>query len=304
MQTFHANGKLLITGEYLVLQGAKALAVPLNKGQQLTIGHSGLPGLQWQATTPSGAWFDVEMDAQLNLIHSSDVAKAKTLQHLLIKARQQKPDVISKLQQTTVQTHLEFDPLWGWGSSSTLLHLLHQWLDIDPYGLMDETFGGSGYDIACAGADQPILYNRHWQQKPEIEPVSFNPPFIHKIGLVYLNKKQNSSSQVKSFLKSQQPDQGLIDDISTLATAFINTTSISDFDKLIRRHEELISEATRLIPVQKLLFEKFPGAVKSLGAWGGDFALFVSEMDFQISKKWFHNNGYPIVLPFKEVIKT
>ena len=36
-QTFYSNGKLLITGEYLVLDGAKAFALPTKFGQKLTI---------------------------------------------------------------------------------------------------------------------------------------------------------------------------------------------------------------------------------------------------------------------------
>jgi len=33
MASFYSNGKLLITGEYLVLDGAKALALPTKYGQ-------------------------------------------------------------------------------------------------------------------------------------------------------------------------------------------------------------------------------------------------------------------------------
>ena len=36
-QTFYSNGKLLLTGEYLVLNGAVALAIPTKFGQTLTI---------------------------------------------------------------------------------------------------------------------------------------------------------------------------------------------------------------------------------------------------------------------------
>ena len=36
-QTFYSNGKLLITGEYLVLDGAKAFALPTKFGQNLII---------------------------------------------------------------------------------------------------------------------------------------------------------------------------------------------------------------------------------------------------------------------------
>ena len=36
-QTFYSNGKLLITGEYVVLDGAKALALPTKFGQSLVV---------------------------------------------------------------------------------------------------------------------------------------------------------------------------------------------------------------------------------------------------------------------------
>ena len=37
MNHFYSNGKLLLTGEYFVLDGAKSLAVPTNCGQDLTV---------------------------------------------------------------------------------------------------------------------------------------------------------------------------------------------------------------------------------------------------------------------------
>ena len=37
MSQFYSHGKLLITGEYLVLDGAKALAVPTVFGQDLSV---------------------------------------------------------------------------------------------------------------------------------------------------------------------------------------------------------------------------------------------------------------------------
>ena len=37
MQKFYSHGKLLITSEYAVLDGAKALAVPTKLGQSLKV---------------------------------------------------------------------------------------------------------------------------------------------------------------------------------------------------------------------------------------------------------------------------
>ena len=59
IQNFNAHGKLLISGEYLVLRGAKALAVPLKFGQSLQIITSdGNPQLIWKANYPGKKWFE------------------------------------------------------------------------------------------------------------------------------------------------------------------------------------------------------------------------------------------------------
>ena len=93
MKKFHANGKLLITGEYLVLKGATALAVPLNKGQTLSVGSSNETGFSWRAETPNGLWFEIKFDEKLTILETSDYKKAEKLQLILRKALQQKPSV-------------------------------------------------------------------------------------------------------------------------------------------------------------------------------------------------------------------
>ena len=302
MKKFHAHGKLLITGEYLVLKGAMALAIPLNKGQTLYVETTNEAGLQWRAETPNGLWFEAKFDDELKLLESTDYKKADTLQLMLQKSIEQNPSTLAKLNHSSVTTKLEFDPSWGWGSSSTLLHLLQQWLGIDPYQLMDETIGGSGYDIACAAANSPIFYRRTANAAPQITPAQFNPPFIQQMGIVYLNKKQSSSSQVKSFLASASSYRDLVKEISKLSQEFTTIKDIGAFINLMLQHEAIIAKATGLTPVQELLFRDFNGAIKSLGAWGGDFALFVSEQDFRTNKKKFELKGYPVVMPLEEVI--
>lgn len=302
MTKYHANGKLLITGEYLVLKGALALAVPLNKGQSLTVTASNEPGLNWRAETLEGLWFEVKFDEELTILKTTDCKKSENLQLMLHKAIKQNPSIQEKLNYSSVITELEFDVNWGWGSSSTLLHLLEQWLEIDPYRLMDETIGGSGYDIACAGANQPLFYRRTKGEDPQITSAFFNPPFINQMGIVYLNKKQNSSTQVKSFLETASDNQDLIKKISALSHQFTTEQELDCFMNLMHQHEKIIAKATGLTPVQELLFPDYMGAIKSLGAWGGDFALFLSDESFTSNKQWFQSKGYSIVMPFKEVV--
>ena len=89
MKKFHANGKLLITGEYLVLKGALALAAPLNKGQTLSVTQSKKSGLSWRAEIPNGLWFEVQFDEHLTIVESTDRKKAENLQLILRKAAEQ-----------------------------------------------------------------------------------------------------------------------------------------------------------------------------------------------------------------------
>lgn len=302
MKKYHAHGKLLITGEYLVLKEAIALAIPLNKGQTLLVETSNEAGLHWSAETRNGLWFEAKYDEKLALLKYTDYKKAETLQRMLKKSVEQNPSAQSKLNHSSVTTMLEFDPSWGWGSSSTLLHLLEQWLKIDPYQLMDETIGGSGYDIACAAASSPIFYRRTANAAPQIAPAHFNPPFIQQIGIVYLNKKQSSSAQVKSFLATASSHKDLAEEISELSQKFTTTKEVDVFMGLMQQHEEIIAKATNLTPIQQQLFPDFNGAIKSLGAWGGDFALFLSDKNFTTNKKWFESKGYPVVMSLEEVV--
>ena len=49
MQTFYSNGKLLITGEYVVLDGALSLALPTKFGQSLIIESINDQKLVWKS---------------------------------------------------------------------------------------------------------------------------------------------------------------------------------------------------------------------------------------------------------------
>jgi mevalonate kinase len=61
-QTFYSNGKLLITGEYLVLDGAKAFALPTKFGQSLIIEEG---SDQWVSYDHDGSvWFEIPFRLQ------------------------------------------------------------------------------------------------------------------------------------------------------------------------------------------------------------------------------------------------
>ncbi len=62
--TFYSNGKLLLTGEYLVLNGAKALALPTVYGQNLTIEENNSSKISWQSfDSDQTAWISTELQS-------------------------------------------------------------------------------------------------------------------------------------------------------------------------------------------------------------------------------------------------
>ncbi len=299
-QSFYAHGKLLLSGEYLVLDGAVALAVPLNKGQKMEVRKNTSAGLIWKASHPGGDWFNAVFDHSLTIQKSSNLLLAQKLQKILLEAIQladKMPDFFNGI---AVNTHLEFDPQWGWGSSSTLISNLAEWLTINPYKLLANTFGGSGYDIACARAKGPIFYGL--KNKPGIKPVTFSPPFKDQLWVVFLNKKQNSARAVATHLKKPEKPVDLIEKISSISVKMTTEKSPGKFMDLMNEHENIISDFSGLPPVKKQLFNDFHGAVKSLGAWGGDFVLAFAQRSDEETIKYFQTKGFDVLFKLEEIM--
>ncbi len=299
--TFYAHGKFLITGEYLVLKGAKALAVPLKRGQSLLVKSREPNGLLWQAYAPDGTWFQIVFDAHLNILETDDKAKAETLQILLQWIVKHHPSSLAKLQHKKVVTQLDFHPNWGWGSSSTLIHNLAQWLEVNPYELLKGTFGGSGYDVACAAAENPIFYQLD-EDQPIIENAAFHPSFQDHIWFVYTGQKQNSHQEVKRFLESDALNNSTLQRINEISEQFISIRNLHEMGSLMHEHEQLVGQAIGQVPIQQRLFNDFDGYIKSMGAWGGDFIMVVSEWDPTKIHSYFTTKGLSPVFSFKEII--
>ena len=79
------------------------------------------------------------------------------------------------------------------------------------------------------------------------------------------------------------------------------TQGIKDFRILIEEHESIISRELQLAKVKNERFKDFNGSIKSLGAWGGDFCMVVSEMSPTETKNYFLNKGYKTILKYHEM---
>ncbi|QHI37012.1 hypothetical protein IMCC3317_23830 [Kordia antarctica] len=297
---FYGNGKLLITGEYVVLDGAKALAIPTTYGQKLTVIPIDEPKLIWKSVDSIGTiWF--QYDFNLDTISSETIYTdevSQTLNNLLVEAKRLNPKFLADTNGYQIQTTLTFPRNWGLGSSSTLIHTIALWANVNPYTLLWNAFKGSGYDIACARSNSPIIYEIN-QQQPKVTEVRFSPSFSNQLYFVHLNKKQNSRNAIATYNARKGKINNEIKVINAITTELISSTSLIDFELLLKEHEQIIADIIQETPVQERLFADYFGQVKSLGAWGGDFILATGNDD---TKAYFEKKGYETVIPFDKMM--
>ena len=196
-------------------------------------------------------------------------------------------------------TKLAFPRNWGLGTSSTLINNLAQWLQIDGFELLENTFGGSGYDLANAQNDFPITYQL-FKNERKITKVDFSPVFKDHLYFVYLNQKQNSRNAMAHFYDKNNDFENEIMICNQLTHKILNCTNLRDFQELMLMHEKLLQNILESPTVQELYFDDFDGVVKSLGAWGGDFCLVVSEKN---PVQYFKNKGFETIISFEDIIK-
>ena len=305
IQEYHSHGKFLLTGEYLVLKGALALALPLKLGQSLEVEQleTNNNQLHWESWQPEGKWFSVTLNRE-NLVNFSadDPDKAMRLSQILLAVKQLNPKTFEG-NDIKFTTRLDFDPNWGLGSSSTLIANLAKWANVNPYELLKLTFGGSGYDIACATAEQPIYYQLINGQ-PQTETIDFNPPFAEHLFFVYQGQKQSSSKEIKAFLEKANPIdlQKDIEAISDISRSVPRCQNLDEFGLLMQCHERIIARCIGQEPIQKR-FPDFEGVLKSLGAWGGDFILAATKWDENQVKGYFKEKGLEVVFGYKSLVK-
>ena len=298
--TYRANGKLLLTGEYLVLHGAKAIAVPLNVGQQMVVSNTNSSDtLLWQAFYKNQVWFSCELNPEdFSVQNTSHSEKSEALSQIFKTIKSLNPEFVPEAG-SKFETTLESSPEWGLGSSSTLISLLAQWAGTDPFMLNELVFNGSGFDIACATADGPILYVRN----NPVLPVALDYPFSDQLFLVYSGRKKRTATEVSTFLKEKRVSDQLIDEVSLLTDEFSGCRDQNEFNLLIRLHEEIISKVIGRISLKPEYFGDFKGEVKSLGAWGGDFFLVsTNKLTFDEVRKYFENKGLMTVFKWDDLI--
>lgn len=297
---FYSNGKLFILGEYYVLEGAKVFALPTKFGQSLDVFPISTTVLSWKSYDADGSvWYNDEIAVNdiISNKQSSDDKVRNTLIDILHQAHIMNPTVL-QTNGFLVETKLTFPRNWGLGTSSTLINNIAQWFQIDAFELLQRSFGGSGFDIACAQNNVPVTYQVKNNQ-PIIDQVAFNPTFKDQIYFVYLNQKRDSKEAIANFRKKQKNLTDEVSEVSKMTEELLKIQDLETFISFFKRYEQNLSAILETPTIQEQLFPDFDGLVKSLGGWGGDFVMVASK-DNPIN--YFKEKGFEIIIKYQDMI--
>lgn len=314
LKHFWSPGKLMISGEYMVINGAKALAVPTVLGQDLFFdfdgkrsGHS----IQWVSYIHGDIiWYSNQFNLEKDFEPAQMAQSGRTefIRSLLKAIAYHKPDFFKEKGTYTFKTILEFDPGWGLGSSSSLIGNLALLTDIQPFDLLflSTLNQGSGYDVAVSYLARPVLYQieddlYHWATPISLEWEAFDQRCL----LVYLNRKQDSNQEIRNFKRKgeKKNQEEVIQAITEITDKLAVTKEYNEFCDLLQQHEQIMSDILQTPCLKEELFPDFKGVIKSLGAWGGDFILACPEESTDKAEAYFRNKGYDTLMNFGKMIE-
>lgn len=175
------------------------------------------------------------------------------------------------------ETRLEFHRNSGLGSSSTFIELLSRYFKLDPFQVQDKVFGGSGYDVAIAAVQKPLIF---WRTENDIHfrQWSLNPELTKDWKVVFLGNKVNSrtsTSQVNDMLDDLAKDENYQMQIQKIIEIVRDAKELMAVETGIEMYQMFLSQLLGMVtPYTFFGVKPLPrGVCKWLGAWGGDMLL-------------------------------
>ncbi len=294
-----SHGKLLLTSEYVVLDGALALALPTKWGQEFLVSEQAdrQSLVQWTALHQGKSWLNAIINYRNGKIVSTNITdSAEFILKVLMKVKELSSNVLTGDISYSITTDLQFPPNFGLGSSSTLMNNLAQWASIDAFEINETCLGGSGYDIAVAQEKSAILYRN--QPKRIIQKIDFDPCFKNDLIFIHLNQKQNSREGINLY-RSKEKSAYLLEEFSNITKQVLDVQNLEEFSELMSLHENKLSDFLGIQKLKEKYFETCPTFVKSLGAWGGDFVMSSKFLGYE---DYFSGKGFSNVFDYQDLI--
>lgn len=295
-------GKVMLSGEYFVLWGATALAFPTFQRQHLAVFELTYQTCHhWTTTAGSEEIFSCLIDkASLKAFDiQGSKASAEFIEKVLQAARTLNPGIFES--SWHFHTRLGFQPQWGLGSSSSLIVNISRFTQTDAWRLHRMISRGSGYDIACALHEKPLLFSH--PENPRISFPNITYPFVNALYFLPLGIKKDSSRAV-SETAHLQPSTALIEEASQISYTLTWVPSLKEFTDLLKNYMHLVKRGLGLDEDLPAPLTGFSGFIKPLGAWGGDLALVISEEDENQLRDWFASRGFPELIKWQEIIPS
>jgi mevalonate kinase len=293
-----ANGKLLLTSEYFILDGATGWAMPTQYGQKMIATPTEKP--IWQAfLNDKTLWLETAINTNV----ASNSNETTLLFEILNHIKQENPEQYHKKINHSFQLFIDFNRAWGLGSSSTFIALIADFFEIDAYKLNHTFFKGSGYDIACAFASEALLYTILDIEVRSIENFSIAESIKPHLFFIYTGQKQNSREAIQYYRNLPQKEKDIaINDLNFITRELIRKQDYKDWLYFLKIHEDIISKVLKLEKISQTLAKELPFFSKSLGAWGGDFILCLANDEPSIIKNRISETGFDTYFEYKDII--
>ena len=135
-----------------------------------------------------------------------------------------------------------------------------------------------------------------------VQYVDFKPDFSDRLFFIHMGKKQDSREGIRRYRAMVKDRADLVEKVTLLTKALLESRDEDTFGEVMAAHEKLVGEALGLQPVQEKYFPDFPGRIKSLGAWGGDFILALSPWESEGTKRYFGQKQLGTVLSWDAMV--
>lgn len=292
MQTYFAPGKILLAGEYTVLLGMEALAVPVKQGQWLEFFAFSTPSnqpriLYFKAIdSEGGCWIENKFDLDSQTWENPISDELESFNKVITMVPW---DFWEAQTSYRLETRLEFGRETGLGSSSTFIALMSECFRLDPQKLQEEIFKGSGYDVAVACLGKPLTFWRN-EQGAHFRSWDLQPRLTEDWRVVFLGEKvdsRKSASAIIDGLETMLSEPFYKQQFERVLHIIRDADNTQSIEAALEMYQLLLAQLLEMNTPYKQ-FNLTPvkqGLCKWLGAWGGDMllvnnTLFEKELNF------------------------